>query len=137
MDDAIRIHATGPHPGDSAPVVDALAAIVVPAGAADDPGTIALLAASASATAKHDLRALAQMALYDAEEGTLAAETVAAGARLVVRAAGEDRTVDRGLVIVRDLAGVARVYAVGDVDARTLLAEAYRFTTRWVRLDVR
>jgi hypothetical protein len=137
MDDAIRIHVIDPATGAAAPLAEAVTVIVVPAEAPGDAGRIVLATASATATAKHDLRALAQMALFDVEEGALTPEPVPRGCMVRIGTGGDARTLDRGLVIVRDVRGAPRVLAVGDDDARKLLAAAYRYTTRWVRLDVR
>ena len=121
---------------ESVLLAEATAAILVPEEAPERPGRIVLLTASLAPTAKHDLRALAQMALFDFEEGAPAPEPVAASRRLIARSGDGDSVLERGLLIARDLAGSVRAWAHQGTDARRLFGEAYRFATRWVRLDV-
>ena len=118
-------------------ITEATAVILVPEDAPAAPGRIAFLTASGEAAAKHDLRALAQMALFDFEEGALSPEPVAASHRLIARSSDGETVLERGLLIARDLAGAARAWAHEGIDAKPLFAEAYRYATRWVRLDVR
>jgi hypothetical protein len=118
-------------------VAEASAVILAPEKSLAEPGRIVLLAAAGEASAKHDLRALAQMAMFDFEEGTLRPEPVDARRRMIARSGGEEYAVDRGLVIARDLTGAARAWIHAGLDAKRLFPETYRYTTRWVRLDVR
>jgi hypothetical protein len=108
--------------------------IVVPAKAADEAGYIQMFSAKDSGHAKHEYQALAQMAYFQWQDDEL--EVRETDSPLTVAAAGESIELRGGLLVCRDKSGAVFVFAQAGQNRKKLLEAAYRYCTRWVRLDI-
>lgn len=108
--------------------------ILVPAVAISEHGYIRTISANAGAHAKHEFHALAQMAYFQFQDGELELETLQGPLLITLR--GEAEALVDGLALYRDLEGRFHVLMHAGQDARKLIEAAYRFCTRWVRLDI-
>lgn len=108
--------------------------ILVPGVAVSEHGYIRTLTASAGAHAKHEFHALAQMAYFQIQDDELEIEKLQGPLRVTLR--GEMETFVEGLALYRDMEGQFHVLMHEGQDARKLIEAAYRFCTRWVRLDI-
>lgn len=108
--------------------------ILVPAAAVSEHGYIRTLSANAGVHAKHEYHALAQMAYFQYQDGELEIENLPGLLQVTLR--GETETFVQGLALYRDLEGRFHVLMHEGQDARKLIEAAYRFCTRWVRLDI-
>jgi hypothetical protein len=108
--------------------------ILVPAIAVVEHGYIRTISANAGAHAKHEFHALAQMAYFQFQDDELEIEKLQGPLLITLR--GEAETFVDGLALYRDLEGRLHVIMHEKQDARKLIEAAYRFCTRWVRLDI-
>lgn len=108
--------------------------ILVPAAAVSEHGYIRTISVNAGAHAKHEFHALAQMAYFQFQDDELEIEKLQGP--LVVTLRGEEEMFAEGLALYRDLEGRFHVLMHEGQDARKLIEAAYRFCTRWVRLDI-
>lgn len=111
------------------------AVILVPEGALIEAGFIRMLAANQTAQSKHEFHALAQTARMLSEDGELAPTTV----KGTLRVSLGDQTLDleQGLLIVRRPDNdIMLLLANSEQPARKYLEAAYRYCTRWIRLDL-
>lgn len=108
--------------------------IHVPDQALEEQGYIAAFSINDGSSVKHEYHALAQMAYYQNQDGELAFESL----ETVVAITGETvaESYQAGLLIFRDDQEMLRVAAYDDADKNKLLEAAYRYFTRWVRLDI-
>ncbi len=111
-------------------------AILVPADSPDYPDRLTGCVAGSEADAKHTYHALSQIALYDYEDKVLEVETIQPGHPLRACNKGSDSSLDKGLIIVRDMSGKIRILAHRGVGVYDLLKFAHRHCTRWIRLDI-
>jgi hypothetical protein len=108
--------------------------IIIPEKAVEEAGYIRTMAAGASAHSKHAFHAMAQMALYQYEDGELVPETVQGP--LTVTGKDADEVLQAGMVIAVDALGGLRLIVHAGQNSKKLLEAAHRFCTRWVRLDI-
>lgn len=113
--------------------VDGVCLLIVPEKAIEEPGYIKGMHSSGS-TNKHELHALAQTAYYQYQDDELELEHAAG--RVLVEHQAETQIVEAGMILFRDGGGAIKALVNGDVPVRKLLETAYRFCTRWVRLDI-
>ena len=108
--------------------------IVVPERALDEGGFIRTLTAGDPAHAKHEFHAMAQMAMYQFEDGELEMTEVLGPVTITWKNEVENLTA--GMVIYRDGGGNFHILAHKGQNVKKLLEAANRFCTRWVRLDI-
>ncbi|THB72021.1 MAG: hypothetical protein D6B25_17590 [Desulfobulbaceae bacterium] len=108
--------------------------IHVPEQALDEHGYIQSFSINDGPSVKHEYHALAQMAYYQHQDGELDIERF----DTPVQITGDniDESYQSGLLIFRDDQGMLRAGAYDDTQTQKLLEAAYRYFTRWVRLDI-
>jgi lipopolysaccharide export system protein LptA len=115
-------------------VTDCSSAIIVPERAVHEAGYIKTLTTNAHAHSKHEFQAMAQTVYYRFQDDEL--EIVQGNGALILEWQGETETIEGGIVIYRDESGEFHVLAHSGQQVKKLLEAAYRFCTRWVRLDI-
>lgn len=108
--------------------------IVVPEKAMNEAGYIQMFSVKDSGHAKHDYHALAQMAYFQLQDDELDVRKV--DSPLTVHAAGETIELCGGMVVCRDTSGAMYVLVQAGQNSKKLLEAAYRYCTRWIRLDI-
>lgn len=108
--------------------------LVVPERAIAEPGYIKAYAATDGAGAKHEYHALAQMAYFQFQDDELDCEEVASP--LDVDDGVEVQRVEDGMILCRDTLGAVSALVFSGQNRKKLLEAAYRYCTRWVRLDI-
>ena len=108
--------------------------LVVPERAIAEPGYIKAYAAMDGAGAKHEYHALAQMAYFQFQDDELNCKDVASS--LTVDDGVEAQRVEDGMVLCRDTSGAVSALVFTGQNRKKLLEAAYRYCTRWVRLDI-
>jgi hypothetical protein len=120
--------------GAAATIDDCETVIVVPEIAINEPGYIKTYARKESGNAKHEFHALAQMVYFQFQDEELA--IVEIDSPLMISDATESLQLRDGLVLCRDRAGELHVLVHARQNRKKLLEAAYRYCTRWVRLDI-
>lgn len=113
---------------------DCQTVIVVPEIAVVEAGYIKTYSRKESGNSKHEFHALAQMAYFQFQDEEL--EIVEVDTPLFIDDGTEKTLLDGGLVICRDLEGGLRALVHVGQNRKKLLEAAYRYCTRWVRLDI-
>ncbi len=108
--------------------------IVIPEIAVSEPGYIKTYSRKESGNAKHEFHALAQMVYFQFQDEEL--EIVGINSPLTISDGTETAELRDGLVLCRDRAGELHVLALARQNRKKLLEAAYRYCTRWVRLDI-
>ena len=108
--------------------------IIVPEKAVSEAGYIRTMTAHATAHAKHEFHAMAQMAFYQYQDGELEVEIVQGP--VTVGFKDQIETLSSGMLIGVDNRGGLRLIAQDGQNIKKLLETAHRFCTRWVRLDI-
>ena len=108
--------------------------IVVPEKAIHEAGYIQMFSVKDSSHAKHEYHALAQMAYFQLQDDELEAHEIKSP--LTIQTAAENIELSGGMVICRDNAGELYVLVQAGQNLKKLLEAAYRYCTRWVRLDI-
>ncbi|MBM9530377.1 hypothetical protein JWG42_09465 [Desulfoprunum benzoelyticum] len=99
-----------------------------------EPGYIRTMTVKESAHVKHEFHTMAQMAYFQFQDGEL--EITPLDGSLRVSGRGDAEELVAGLALYRDTEG--RFYALmhDGQDGKKLIEAAYRFCTRWIRLDI-
>lgn len=108
--------------------------LVVPERAIAEPGYIKAYAATDSVSTKHEYHALAQMACFQFQDDELDCAEVLSP--LTIDDGVEVQRVEDGMVLCRDTAGTVSALVFIGQNRKKLLEAAYRYCTRWVRLDI-
>jgi hypothetical protein len=115
-------------------VDDCQTAIVVPENAVQEAGYIKTYTCKDSGQAKHEFHALAQMAYFRFQDGEI--DVVQSDSPLIINDGKEKTVLQAGLILYRDQIGELHVLASSHQNNKKLLEAAYRYCTRWVRLDI-
>lgn len=108
--------------------------ILVPENAVAEPGYIRTMTIRESAHAKHEYHAMAQMAYFQFQDDELEITPLSGSLRVTVR--GQTEELAAGLVLYRDGEGRFHALMHEGQDGKRLIEAAYRFCTRWIRLDI-
>lgn len=119
---------------DEEVIADCVSIIIVPEKAILEPGYIKMFTVKDAANAKHEYHAMAQMAYYQFQDGELEISEV--GSVLTVSCGEETIDLNSGMVICRDENGEFRVLIHVTQNRKKIIEAAYRYCTRWVRLDI-
>jgi hypothetical protein len=106
----------------------------VPLRALEEAGYIKTFTVKDSSHAKHEFHAMAQMAYFQYQDDEL--EIVEMGSPVTINFRGEQTIVDEGMILYRDSAGEFNAMVLGSPNKKKLLEAAYRYCTRWIRLDI-
>ena len=113
---------------------DCESVIIVPEIAVEEPGYINSLTIKNSAHAKHEFHAMAQMAYFQFQDDELSIEEIESSLNVVLGT--QNIELSGGMILCRSLSGKFRVLIHATQDRKKLLEAAYRYCTRWVRLDI-
>lgn len=108
--------------------------ILVPEKAIDEAGYIITMTAKNDASSKHEFHAMAQMAYFQFQDDELSMKDVSGS--LAIESEDRRESVSNGLVLYRQSDGSFYALAHVGLNKKKLLEAAYRFCTRWVRLDI-
>ena len=128
MNDSIRIQGTSPA------IEDIETAIVVPEVAIKEAGYIKTFSRKEGGHAKHEYHALSQMVFFQFQDDELEIREI--DSPVTISCGTERIDVQGGLIIYRDLGGELHVLVHKLQNRKKLLETAYRYCTRWVRLDI-
>jgi len=108
--------------------------IVVPEKALAEAGYIKSFTLKDSGHAKHELHALAQMVYFQYQDEELDVIDVTD----VIAVADESETVELrdGMILFKLTDGTIKAASQGMINRKKYLEAAYRYCTRWVRLDI-
>ena len=109
-------------------------AIVVPEQALTEAGYIKTYTLKDTAHAKHEMHALAQMVYFQYQDDEL--EVSEAGGAISVENEQESSDIENGMVLMKMADGSIMAVAQGMINKKKYLEAAYRYCTRWVRLDI-
>ena len=115
-------------------VSDCESLILVPLRALEEAGYIKTFTVKDSSHAKHEFHAMAQMAYFQYQDDEL--EMIETGSPVTICCRGEEIVVDEGMFLYRDTAGEFHAVVLGSPNRKKLLEAAYRYCTRWIRLDI-
>lgn len=115
-------------------ISDCETVILVPEMAQQEAGFIRTFTIKDSGSSKHEYHALAQMAYFQYQDDEL--EIVEIDSPLTVTWATESSRMDGGMLLYRAMDGSFHVLSHGRHNKKKLLEAAYRYCTRWVRLDI-
>ncbi len=115
-------------------ITDCESVILVPEIAVQEAGYIKTFTVKDSGHAKHEYHTMAQMAYFQFQDDELAITEINSPLMIIL---GEERhEIAGGLVLYRDTAGSFHVLVHALQNRKKLLEAAYRYCTRWVRLDI-
>lgn len=120
--------------GAAIAIKDCETIIVVPEIAIREAGYIKTWTQKESGHAKHEFHALSQMVFFQFQDDEIAICEI--DGPVTISCGLENTVLSDGLVIYRDLAGELHVLAHRQQNWKKLLEAAYRYCTRWVRLDI-
>jgi hypothetical protein len=109
-------------------------AILVPEKALEEAGYIITMTDKNNASSKHEFHAMAQMAYFQYQDDELELQEITGP--LKIESEERDECVNTGLVLYRDADGGFHAIVHDGLNKKKLLEAAYRFCTRWVRLDI-
>lgn len=113
---------------------DCESVIIIPEIALSEAGYIKTFTLKDSGHAKHEYHALAQMAYFQFQDDEL--EIVEVDSSLTIVTAAESTELASGMVLYKDTSGSFHVLVHPLQNRKKLLESAYRYCTRWVRLDI-
>jgi len=128
MEKSIRITS------DENVILDCESVIIVPEHALKEAGYIKMFTVKDEANAKHEYHAMAQMAYYQFQDEELEIQEVEFP--LIITCGEEKSELGDGMVICRDPDGEFHVFSHAGQNWKKILEAAYRYCTRWVRLDI-
>lgn len=128
MSTSIRIEA------DQIRITDCESVVLIPEMALQEAGFIKTFTVKDSGSAKHEFHALAQMAYFQYQDDEL--EIIEVDSPLLITFGPESVKIESGMVLYRDQQGGFHVLANGSLNRKKILEAAYRYCTRWVRLDI-
>ena len=115
-------------------IIDCESIILIPEMALQEAGFIKTFTIRESGSAKHEYHALAQMAYFQYQDDEL--EIIEINDPLTITCGTESSRIDGGMVLYRAVNGSFHVLVHGSPNRKKLLETAYRYCTRWVRLDI-
>ena len=115
-------------------ISDCESVILVPEIALQEAGYIQTLTVKDSGHAKHEYHALAQMAYFQYQDDEL--EIVEINSPVKITWGTEVSEMESGMILYRETGGSFHVLIHALQNRKKLLEAAYRYCTRWVRLDI-
>ena len=113
---------------------DCASVILVPEKAIEEPGYILTLTENNDTSAKHEFHAMAQMAYFQYQDGELEIIDIEGDVQVVT--VDRNEIMNEGLLLYRDVQGGFHACVHQGINKKKLLETAYRFCTRWIRLDI-
>jgi len=115
-------------------VEDCTSVIIVPEKAVEEPGYIKTLTAKNDVSSKHEFHAMTQMAYFQFQDDEL--EVTEPNGEIRVESGETSEILQSGMVLYRDTNNAFFVLIHEGLNRKKILEAAYRFCTRWVRLDI-
>ncbi|MDK9709026.1 MAG: hypothetical protein OEL83_18435 [Desulforhopalus sp.] len=115
-------------------ISDCETVIVVPEIAATEAGYIKTFSRKEVGNAKHEFHALAQMVYFRLQDGDM--EITAIDSPVTICYASDCTELQGGLILYLNQNGDMGVLAQCGQNHKKLIEAAYRYCTRWVRLDI-
>jgi len=112
------------------------AGIIVPAHTGDGSGSITALAVGQGDAAKHALHSLCQIASLDLEDGELEIERMEQGYPIAMIFKRQRFECRNGSLVFLNTSGTVHVLSHSGVNVRDAIRQAFRYCTRFIRLDV-
>lgn len=113
---------------------DGMTGLIVQKGAGDADYDIILLNCSTDKQQKHKLHSLSQIALYQFEDNEIEVNQIKGCC--TISGTGFDYQVTEALLLLQDNNNHISLYAHPTVAVKKYLDQAYRYCTRWIRLDI-
>jgi len=108
--------------------------VIVPEIAVSEAGYIQMLTIKDAAHAKHEYHAMAQMAYFQFQDGELEVEEMESAINIC--SGEEEIELAGGMVLFLARNGEFHVLIHAGQEKKKILEAAYRYCTRWVRLDI-
>lgn len=115
-------------------ISDCETVIVVPEIAEAEAGYIKTFSRKESGNAKHEFHALAQMVYFRIQDGDMEVSEI--NFPVTICYASDCTELQAGLILYLNQVGEMRVLAHTGQNHKKLVEAAYRYCTRWVRLDI-
>ncbi len=115
-------------------VEDCVSVIAVPEKAMDEAGYIQTFTDKTASSSKHEFHTMAQMAYFQYQDNEFCCDVVKGP--VLVESDGHREEFDAAVVMYRDATGEFHAFIHDGLPAKKMLEAAYRFCTRWVRLDI-
>ena len=115
-------------------LAECVSTIIVPELAIKEAGYIKMFTVKDGAHAKHEYHAMAQMAYFQFQDEELEIQEIQA--TITIACGRENIDLHSGMVIYRDQTGEFHVLVHAVQNRKKILEAAYRYCTRWVRLDI-
>jgi hypothetical protein len=115
-------------------IKDCISVIIVPEIAMREAGYIKTLTVKADANAKHEFHAMAQVAYFQYQDDEL--KPVVVTRPLTISYLNTTEKLESGMLIYHDSGGEFHVLIHTAIHTKKILEAAYRYCTRWVRLDI-
>lgn len=115
-------------------VAECKCVIVIPEKAVEEAGYIQLLSGEQDGGSKHEFHALSQMAFYQYQDDELPVEYCQQP--IGYSSSDIDENIHSGVLLYRSSEDTIHIIAHDGVNVKKLLEAAFRFCTRWVRLDI-
>lgn len=115
-------------------ITDCESVILVPEIAVQEAGYIKTFTVKNSGHAKHEYHTMAQIAYFQFQDDELAITEI--NSPLTITSGAEVSEMAGGMVMYRDMTGSFHVLVHEMQNRKKLLEAAYRYCTRWVRLDI-
>ncbi len=113
---------------------DCLIGLIVSKSSRDGEYDITLLNCSSDKQQKHNLHSLSQIALYQFEDQEIDVHPVNGPCRIIGETFSYE--VAEALILVQGNDNRIAIYAHPAVSVKKALDNAYRYCTRWIRLDI-
>ena len=115
-------------------LLDCVTIIIVPEVALREAGYIKMFTVKDAANAKHEYHAMAQMAYFQYQDDELAVQDIESA--ISISCGEENIVLSDGMIIGRSQTGELHVLIHAGQNMKKILEAAYRYCTRWVRLDI-
>ena len=115
-------------------IADCVSIIIVPGIAIKEAGYIKMLTVKDAAQAKHEYHTMAQMAYFQFQDEELEIQEI--DSVITITCGEENMELSDGMIICRDQTGDFHVFIHVMQNRKKILEAAYRYCTRWVRLDI-
>ncbi len=108
--------------------------VLIPEIAIIEGGYIRTYSLLSGGQAKHEYHAMTQMTYFQYQDDEI--EVIEIDEVVIIHAGEDEEKMGGGAVIYKDLMGGIHILVHKQLNIKKLLEAAYRYTTRWVRLDI-
>ncbi len=108
--------------------------VLIPEIAIIEGGYIRTYSLLTGGQAKHEYHAMTQMAYFQYQDDEI--DVIEIDEVVIIHAGEDEEKMGGGAVIYKDFMGGIHILVHKQLKIKKLLEAAYRYTTRWVRLDI-